>query len=90
MSLIEKKNVNYLTQVEQYFLSLKGSGLSLSARDYQLITDWESRGVSLTTLCRAIEAAWSRGKQQSREPHPRLSLTRIQNDVEQEIAKAAQ
>jgi len=90
MSLIGKDNVNYLTQVEQFFLSLKGSGLSLSASDYQLITEWEERGVSITVLCRAIEAAWLRGKQQSREEHPRLSLTQLQDNVEQEIDKAAQ
>ncbi len=90
MSLIGKDNINYLTQVEQFFLSLKGSGLSLSASDYQLITEWEERRISVTVLCRAIESAWQKGKQQSREPHPRLSLTQLQDEVEQEINKAAQ
>lgn len=90
MSLIGKDNVNYLTQVEQFFLSLKGSGLSLSASDYQLITEWEERGIAVTVLCRSIESAWLRGKQQSRDAHPRLSLTQLQENVEQEIEKAAQ
>ena len=43
MSFIEKHHLNYLVYVEQFFLSLKGSGLSLSANDYHLISDWERR-----------------------------------------------
>ena len=51
MSLIDKKNLNYLSTVEQFFLSLKDSGLSLSASDYHLITGWEDRGVPVRLLC---------------------------------------
>ena len=45
MSLIEKKNLNYLTTVEQFFLSLKDSGLHLSASDTHLVSQWEEREI---------------------------------------------
>ncbi len=89
MSLIEKKNLNYLTAVEQFFLSLKDSGLSLSASDYHLISQWEEQGVPVERLCRAIETGYGKASKQERSPHPRWSLTRLQDFIEQELARAA-
>ena len=89
MSLIEKKNMNYLTTVEQFFLSLKDSGLSLSASDYHLISQWEERGVDVQALCRAIETGFEKASKQERSPNPKWSLTRLEDWIEQELQRAA-
>ncbi len=89
MSLIEKNNLNYLTTVEQFFLSLKDSGLHLSASDYHLVGQWEERGVDVQALCRAIETGYEKASQQERSPNPKWSLTRIQDFIEQELQRAA-
>ena len=90
MSLIEKKNLNYLTMVAQFFLSLKGSGWSLSASDYHLIGQWETRGVPMQALCRAIESGYQQARQQSRTrtPNFKTSLSRMATLIDQEIEKA--
>jgi hypothetical protein len=89
MSLIEKKNLNYLTTVEQFFLSLKDSGLHLSANDTHLIGLWEERGIPVEALCRAIKTGYEKADKQERSPHPRWSLTRLQDFIEQELQRAA-
>lgn len=89
MSLIEKKNLNYMTTVEQFFLSLKDSGFSLSAGDYHLIGQWEQQGVTVDRLCRAIEAGFDRARKQERSPNPRWSLTRLQDAIEYELERRA-
>ncbi len=86
MSLIDKKNLNYLTTVEQFFLSLKDSGLSLSANDYHLINQWEERQVPLPLICRAIEKGVAGARQQNRAA--RLSLGFLKDFIEQEIEQA--
>jgi len=88
MSLIEKKNLNYLTTVEQFFLSLKDSGLSLSSSDYHLIGQWETRGVPVQALCRAIESGYGQVRQQSRTTNFTTSLSRMATLIDQEIEKA--
>ena len=89
MSLIEKKNLNYLTTVEQFFLSLKDSGLSLSASDYHLIGRWQERDVPVESLCRAVEMSYQKARKQDRSPHPKWSLTRLEDYIEQALARAA-
>ena len=89
MSLIEKKNLNYLTTVEQFFLSLKDSGLSLSASDYHLIGRWQERDVPVERLCRAVETSYQKARKQDRSPHPKWSLTRLEDYIEQALARAA-
>ncbi len=89
MSLIEKKNLNYLTTVEQFFLSLKDSGLHLSASDTHLISQWEERGVDVQALCRAIESGFDKAIKQERSPNPRWSLTRLEDYIEQELQRTA-
>ena len=88
MSLIDKNNLNYLTTVEQYFLSLKDSGLSLSANDYHLISQWEERQVPLPVICRAIERGVTSARQQNRAQNQRLSLAYLKDFIEQEIEQA--
>ena len=77
--------MNYFVTVEQFFLSLKGSGLTLSANDYQLIGEWESRNVPVKLVCRAIETSYSRFGKQSNRRIEQTSLIQIQALVEQEI-----
>ncbi|MFQ5673345.1 MAG: hypothetical protein ACE5G9_09630 [Nitrospinales bacterium] len=84
MSLIEKNHLNYLSTVEQFFLSLKDSGLCLSATDYHLIGEWEERGIPATRLCRAIEL----GYQRNRDAVRRISLVYLKDFIEEEIERA--
>lgn len=88
MSLIDKNNLNYLTTVEQFFLSLKDSGLSLSATDYHLISQWEERQVPLPVICRAIERGVDGARRQNRGSNQRLSLAYLKDFIEQEIEQA--
>lgn len=81
MSLIENDNLNYLSTVEQFFLSLKDSGLCLSAMDYHLIGEWEERGIPVNRLCRAIEQGFLRADGSNRQ----ISLTYLKDSIEQEI-----
>ena len=89
MSLIEKKNLHYLTTVEHFFLSLKDSGLSLSASDYHLIGRWQERGVPVERLCRAVEMSYQKARKQDRSPHPKWSLTRLEDYIEQGLERLA-
>jgi len=89
MSLIENKNLNYLNRVEQFFLSLKESGVALSASDYHLIGQWESRGVPEPVLCRAIETTYIQFQKNSRRAQGKLSLTRLRDSIDEEIRQAA-
>jgi hypothetical protein len=77
--------LNYFTTIEQFFLSLKGSGLTLSASDYQLIGEWESRNIPVELICRAIENGYSRFEEQSNRRSGKTSLIQIQAVVEQGI-----
>ena len=77
--------MNYFATVEQFFLSLKDSGLMLSANDYQLIGEWESRNIPVELICRAIETSYSRFGKQSNRRSEKASLIQIQALVEQEI-----
>jgi len=84
MSFIEESNLNYHSHVEQFFLSLKDSGLSLSAADYHLISDWEERGIPVETLCLAIENGTSQFYKSSR--FGRISLSYLKDFIEEEIS----
>jgi hypothetical protein len=77
--------LSYHTTIEQFFLSLKGSGLALSANDYQLIGEWEARNVPVELICRAIETGYSFFGEQ-RNKH-KVSLIQIQGHIEEEIQK---
>ena len=79
--------MNYFTIVEQFFLSLKGSGLALSASDYQLIEEWEEQNIPIKVICRAIESAYSKIDTQITKTNrsSKTSLTQIKEIIEQEI-----
>ena len=77
--------MNYFTIVEQFFLSLKGSGLALSASEYQLIEEWEEQKIPIKVICRAIESAYSKRDTQRANRSGKTSLTQIKGMIEQEI-----
>jgi hypothetical protein len=77
--------LNYLTTVEQFFLSLKDSGLTLSASDYQLIVEWESRNIPVGLVCRAIENSYCYFLEKNNRRNGKTSLVQIQKAIEEEI-----
>ena len=85
MSLIEKKNLNYLTTVEQFFVSLKNSGLTLSANDYHLISQWEQRNIPLRVLCRSIEKCYIDKIKRNKNSFSKVSLSFLRESIEDEI-----
>ena len=85
MNLVGKNILNYFTTIEQFFLSLKDSGLALSASDYQLIGEWEERRIPVGLICRAIESGYSRFEGERRGRRGNISLTQIQAIVEEGI-----
>ena len=77
--------MDYLITVEQFFLTLKDSGLALSASDYQLIGKWEEQRIPVELLCRAIESGYNKFKGQVRGRRGNISLIQIQSVVEEGI-----
>ena len=59
--------------------------MTLSASDYQLIGEWESRNIPVELICRAIENGYFRFEEQSNRRSGKTSLIQIQAVVEQEI-----
>ena len=59
--------------------------MTLSASDYQLIGEWESRNIPVELICRAIENGYSRFGEQRNRRSGKTSLIQIQAVVEQEI-----
>ena len=82
---MDKNNFNYFKTIEQFFLSLKNSGLALSAKDYQLIGEWEERKIPVGLVCRLIESGYSKLGKQKRNWRGNISLTQIQAIVEEGI-----
>jgi len=52
--------VTYLEHVTTYFVSLVGRGLTLSSRDIQVISEWESAGFQPHAVCRTIGSVYRR------------------------------
>ena len=78
--------MNYLKTIEQFFLSLKDSGLTLSSSDYQLIEEWEKRNIPIELICSEVQHAYYRleKKRQDRR-RGSISLTQLRNAVEERI-----
>ena len=82
------ENQNYLVTVEQFFLTLKGSGLALSATDYDLIQQWEGRGIPINVVCRGIENGVEKYGRQSTRQSSRMSLSYLKVFVEEEMERS--
>ena len=81
------ENGDYLKTVEQFVLSLKESGLSLSATDYDLIQQWENRGVPVKVVCRGIETGFSKFESTNPRQPTRVSLSYLKVFIEEEIER---
>jgi len=56
---------SYLAEVEAVFTQARGRGLMLAESDIALVDSWESRGISVHLICRAL----TEGIQQWRDRH---------------------
>jgi len=47
--------MNYVTEVANTFIKRRGTVLFLSPLDQQMILDWQTEGIPLHIVCRAID-----------------------------------
>jgi hypothetical protein len=78
---------DYFVTIERFVLSLKESGLSLSATDYDLIEQWENRDVPAQVVCRGIETGFIAFDQTNPRQPTRVSLSYLKVFVEEEIER---
>ncbi len=78
---------DYLVTIEQFVLSLKESGLSLSATDYDLIQQWENRGVPAKVVCRGIETGFIEYERTNPRQPSRIGLSYLKVFIEEEIER---
>ncbi len=79
---------NYLVTVEKFFLTLKDSGLALSATDYDLIQQWERRGIPVNVVCRGIENGVAEYDRQNTRKSSRMNLNYLKVFVEEEMERS--
>lgn len=82
------ENQNYLVTVERFFLTLKDSGLALSATDYDLIQQWEGRGIPVNVVCRGIENGIAEFERQNNRQSSRVGLSYLKVFVEEELERS--
>ena len=82
------ENPNYLVTVERFFLSLKDSGLALSATDYDLIQQWENRGIPVNIVCRGIENGVAEFDRQNTRQSSRMGLSCLKVFIEAELERS--
>ena len=78
---------DYLVTIEQFVLSLKESGLSLSATDYDLIQQWENRNVPAHVVCRGIETGFIEFERTNPRQPSRINLNYLKVFIEDEIER---
>ena len=78
---------DYFVTIERFVLSLKESGFSLSATDYDLIEQWENRGVSAQVVCRGIETGFIEFERTNPRQPTHVSLSYLKVFVEEEIER---
>ena len=76
---------DYFVTIERFVLSLKESGFSLSATDYDLIEQWENRGVPAQVVCRGIETGFIKFERTNSRQPTRVSLSYLKVFVEEKI-----
>ena len=79
---------NYLLTVEQFFLTLKNHGLALSSTDYDLIQQWECRGIPINVVCRGIKNGIIELDKQNTRQSSRVSLSYLKVFVEEEMERS--
>lgn len=88
IDFVNTENQNYLVTVEQFFLTLKDSGLALSATDYDLIQQWEGRGIPINVVCRGIESGVEEFGRQNTRQSSRMGLSYLKVFVEEEMERS--
>ena len=78
---------DYLVTIEQFVLSLKESGLSLSATDYDLIQQWENRSVPVHVVSRRIETGFIEFERTNPRQPSRINLNYLKVFIEDEIER---
>jgi hypothetical protein len=78
---------DYFVTIEQFVLSLKDSGFSLSATDYDLIEQWEHRGVPAKVVCRGIETGFIEFERTNPRQPTRVTLSYLKVFVEEQIER---
>ncbi|SVA97406.1 uncharacterized protein METZ01_LOCUS150260 [marine metagenome] len=78
---------DYLVTIERFVLSLKESGLSLSATDYDLIQQWENRSVPAHVVCRGIETGFIEFERTNPRQPSRINLNYLKVFIEDEIER---
>lgn len=59
MGTVTRTSLQYLEQVETFFLSQCGRGLMVSPADAQLVRGWEDAGVPADIVCRGLARAFA-------------------------------
>jgi len=88
IDFVNTENQNYLVTVEQFFLTLKDSGLALSATDYDLIQQWEGRGIPVNVVCRGIKNGVEEFARQNTRQSSRMGLSYLKVFVEEEMERS--
>jgi hypothetical protein len=83
---MSEETPNYLVTIEQFFLSLKDSGMALSATDYDLIQQWENRGIPVNVVCRGIENGVAEFETQRQSS--RMGLNYLKVFIEEELERS--
>ena len=78
---------DYFLTIEKLVLSLKESGLSLSATDYDLIQQWENRRVPTKLICRGIETGFIEFERTNPRQPSHISLNYLKVFIEEEIKR---
>jgi hypothetical protein len=88
IDFVNTENQNYLVTIEKFFLTLKGSGLALSAIDYDLIQQWEERGIPINVVCRGIENGVEEYARQNTRQSSRMGLSYLKVFIEEEMERS--
>ncbi|MDF1565689.1 MAG: hypothetical protein P1V51_21815 [Deltaproteobacteria bacterium] len=72
MSLRRSDRAGFVERLTDFFARVRGGGLVLSPLDLTLARRWESEGLPLELVCRAIEAA----AEAHRQANPALPVPR--------------
>ncbi len=71
--------LNYFTSIEEHFTSKPGVPLVLSSRDFELISEWKSKGIPLDAVIRGIDIFFD--KELGRKRRKRHSLRNCAKSV---------
>jgi len=84
------QSASFEERVSDYFLAFRGSGLSLSPLDVELLSSWASSGAPFEVVARGIRRAAERAEWDRRPDEPTLrSLRACRREVDVELRRHA-